>query len=213
MALIGGRTARDGSHWAAQTWTRIIPNYGGIRGTPELHLSHWRNPVADLKVFADWSRYGPSKTNKWPHLFGLYTWHGIPVAVDKATPAGVPLDDKGRNLYLDSLNPDYGFPTGQNLWRRVNGFLANRPYGQFCFEIGPKRNAPIELGRNFGGISSVNRYRLAASGPGVTPVVRVTFNGPSSPYDPYWQLTMNEQQRALIGDPDATCGNPKPPTF
>jgi hypothetical protein len=113
-----------------------------------------------------------------------------------------------RNAYLDSLNADYGFTRGSFQWSRVNGFLANRPYGQFCFEIGPKG----EVSR-LAGISTLNRYRMTVSGPGVTPDVRVVFDGPPSPYDPYWQLTMSEIQRQVVGDVNANCGNPPPPTF
>lgn len=206
-------TAPDGSHWAVQTWRRTVRNYGGETGTVDVRLSHWTNPVADLEVYSDWSRYGPSMTQKWPHLFGVYSWRGNPIAVGLATPQGVPLDDKGRNLYLDSLNPDYGFPAGTRTWRRVNAFLANRPHGQFCFEVGPKRDAPTELGRTKAGISTANRYRLTTPGPGVTPDIRIVFDGPPSPYDPYWQLEMNEIQRQLVGDPNANCGSPKLPTF
>ena len=206
--IVASCTAPNGSHWALQQWRRSVRNYGGIAGPVELRISHWTGAAPDLVVYADWSRYGPSKTVKWPHIFGTYSWQGIPVAVGEATPQGVPLDDAGRNLYLDSLNSDYGFPAGGRLWRRVNGFLANRPYGQYCFEIGPKGEAS-----QLTGISTLNRYRLTTSGPGVTPDVRVVFNGPPSPYDPHWQLTMNEVQRQLINDPYASCGNPAPPTF
>lgn len=201
-------TAPDGSHWAVQQWMRSVRNYGGTTGPIEVRISHWTGKVADLEVYADWSRYGPSKGIKWPHLFGTYTWQGIPVAVGEATPEGVPLDDDGRNLYLDSLNSDYPRPATGNTWSRVNGFLANRPYGQFCFEIGPKGEAS-----RLTGISTVNRYRMTTSGPGVTPDVRVVFDGPPSPYDPYWELTMNEIQRQVVGDVNASCGNPPPPTF
>ena len=201
-------TAPDGSHWAVQQWMRSVRNYGGSTAAVEVRISHWKGPVADLEVYADWSRYGPSKGIKWPHLFGTYTWQGLPIAVGEATPEGVPLDDEGRNLYLDSLNPDYGYPAGKRVWKRVNGFLANRPHGQFCFEIGPKGEAS-----RLSGISSLNRYRMTASGPGVTPDIRVYFDGPPSPYDPYWQLSMNEVQRQVVGDVNATCGNPLPPTF
>ncbi len=206
--IVASCTAPNGSHWAVQQWQRSVRNYGGLTGPTEVRVSHWTGAAPDLEVYADWSRYGISKTVKWPHIFGKYSWHGIPVAVGEATPEGVPLDDQGRNLYLDSLNSDYGFPAGGFQWRRVNGFLANRPYGQFCFEIGPKGEAS-----QLTGISTVNRYRLTTSGPGVTPDVRVVFDGPPSPYDPQWQLMMNEVQRQLVNDPYATCGNPRPPTF
>lgn len=206
--VVADCTAPDGTHWAVQEWKRSVTNYGGLTGPTEVRISHWTGAVADLEVYADWSRYGPSRGIKWPHLFGTYSWHGIPVAVGEATPQGVPLDDDGRNLYLDSLNSDYPRPAGRNTWSRVNGFLANRPYGQFCFEIGPKG-----ITSQLTGISTVNRYRMTTSGPGVTPDIRVVFDGPPSPYDPYWELTMNEVQRQVVGDPNASCGNPPPPTF
>ena len=206
--IVAACTAPNGSNWAVQEWRRSINNYGGTTGPLEVRISHWTGAVADLEVFSDWSRYGPSRGVKWPHLFGIYSWHGIAVAVGKATPQGVPLDDDGRNLYLDSLNADYGVPLHGFQWRRVNGFLANRPYGQFCFEIGPKGAAsPLA------GISALNRYRMTTSGPGVTPDIRVVFDGPPSPYNPYWELTMNEIQRQVVGDRNASCGNPGLPTF
>ena len=211
--IVASCTARDGSHWAVQQWKRSTPNYGGITGSTEVRLSHWRGAVADLVVLSDWSRYGPSKTEKFPHLFGTYSWHGIPIGVGKATPQGVPLDDKGRNIYLDSLNSNYGFPAGGFQWRRVNGFLASRPYGQFCFEIGPKLGAPTLLGQRFSGASTVNRYRITSPGPGVTPDIRINFAGPPSPYDPNWQLTMNDLQRQLVPDSSVNCGHPGAPTF
>ena len=211
--IVASCTARDGSHWAVQEWQRSILNYGGTTGSTEVRLSHWRGPVADLVVFSDWSRYGRSKTEKFAHLFGTYSFQGKPIGVGQATPQGVPLDDKGRNIYLDSLNSNYGVPASGFQWRRVNGFLANRPYGQFCFEIGPKRQAPTLLGQQFSGESTVNRYRVTSPGPGVTPDIRVEFAGPPSPYDPNWQLTMNDLQRQLVPDPYANCGSPRAPTF
>jgi len=211
--IVASCTARDGSHWAVQEWKRSVPNFGGITGSTDVRLSHWRGAVADLTVFSDWSRYGPSKTEKFPHLFGTYSWHGTPIAVGEATPEGVPLDDQGRNIYLDALNSNYGFPAGGSQWSRVNGFLANRPYGQFCFEIGPKRSAPTLLGQQVSGASTVNRYRITSPGPGVTPDIRVMFDGPPSPYDPNWQLTMNDLQRQLVPDPYVNCGHPGAPTF
>ena len=211
--IVSSCTARDGSHWAVQQWQRSILNYGGRTGSTEVRLSHWHGAVADLIVLSDWSRYGPSKTKKFPHLFGTYSWHGNPIGVGKATPKGMPLDDKGRNIYLDSLNSNYGFPAGGFQWRRVNGFLASRPYGQFCFEISPKRGAPTLLGQQFSGESTTNRYRITSPGPGVIPDIRIEFAGPPSPYDPNWQLTMNDLQRQLVPDPNVNCGHPGAPTF
>lgn len=201
-------TMPDGSHWALQVYQRIWPNYGGTRGKPELRLSHWSGAPATLEVWADYSKYGPSPTQRFHHIFGRYTYRGRGIAVGSATSTGVPLDRIGRNLYLDSLNPDYGFPPGTLTWRRVNGFLANRPLGQFCFEIGPKRTAPNRLGRLYSGRSTENRYRLTAVGPGVTPDVRVYFDGPLQPFDAAWEAQMNQLQRDLIGNPALACGDP-----
>src|SRR5438477_9435658 len=42
--------APDGSYWALQKWVRLKPNYGGTTGAQELHLSHWRGPLAVLTL-------------------------------------------------------------------------------------------------------------------------------------------------------------------
>ena len=47
-------TMPDGSHWALQSWKRLMPN-GGYKccqtpqqGKRELHISHWKGPLAQL---------------------------------------------------------------------------------------------------------------------------------------------------------------------
>ena len=42
----------------------------------------------------------------------------------RVTPQGNPLDDYGRNLFVDTLDSRYGAG-----WRRENSFLAQRPNG------------------------------------------------------------------------------------
>jgi hypothetical protein len=44
--------APDGSYWALQSWVRLKPGYGGPRGATDLHLSHWRGPLAQLVIRA-----------------------------------------------------------------------------------------------------------------------------------------------------------------
>ena len=46
--LLEACKAPDGSYWALQSWVRLKPNYGGTTGATELHLSHWRGPLAIL---------------------------------------------------------------------------------------------------------------------------------------------------------------------
>ena len=62
-------------------------------------------------------------------------------------------------------------PTGPG-WRRENGFVSKRPDGTFCYGFVPHRpcrGGPPDRGRK--------RYRLATSGPGVTP--DVAWEGPA----------------------------------
>ena len=160
-------TARDGSHWALQRWRRSQANFGlppwkPGHGAYELRLSHWHGPVAKLQVWTDWS-YG----GRWHHLFGRLTYRGLPVHGFSTTPSGDPLDAYGRVLYLDTLDSAYG-----KGWRRENGFVARNPDGSFCYGLVPHR-APSGEGRPPG---HGRRYRLAASGPGVTP--DIAWEGP-----------------------------------
>ena len=165
--LVAACTAPDGSHWAVQRWRRHQANFGippwkSGHGAWELRLSHWRGPLAQLEVWLDWS-YGGS----WHHLFGRLTYRGLPVHGFWTTPSGDPLDDYGRVLYLDTLDSAYG--PG---WRRENGFVSRNPDGTFCYGFVPHEthigeSRPPGNGR---------RYRLSASGPGVTP--DIVWEGP-----------------------------------
>ena len=162
----------DGSHWAVQQWTRIKPNFGGRARRPRAP----RRPLArrrrELEIHADWSKYHDGRGNHWHHLFGRYTYNGTGVYGKRTTPTGVPLDDLGRNVYVDSLDSDYG--PG---WRRVNAFVSRRPSGQFCFEFGPKAGfgERAEAGTGRSGAQPVPRGII---GPGVTPDIFVSFDGP-----------------------------------
>lgn len=192
--LVAACTARDGSHWALQRWRRYQANFGlppwrPGHGAWELRLSHWRGPVARLEVWLDWS-YG----GRWHHLFGRLTYRGRPVHGFSTTPEGDPLDGYGRVLYLDTYDSAYG--PG---WRRENGFVARRPDGTFCYGFVPHRSYAGELRPPGNG----RRYRLAVSGPGVTP--DVAWEGPGLPdFDPAnpdhvaLEARMNELQRQLV---------------
>jgi hypothetical protein len=192
--LVAACTARDGSHWALQRWQRHQANFGlppwkPGHGAFELRLSHWRGPVARLEVWLDWS-YG----GRWHHLFGRLTYRGQPVHGFATTPEGDPLDGYGRVLYLDTYDSAYG--PG---WRRENGFVARRPDGTFCYGFVPHRTNTGKLRPPGNG----RRYRLAVSGPGVTP--DVAWEGPGLPdFDPgnpdhvALEARMNELQRQLV---------------
>jgi hypothetical protein len=158
------------------------------QGAWELRLSHWRGPVAHLEVWLDWSY-----DYRWHHLFGRLTYRGLPVHGFSTTPTGEPLDRYGRVLYLDTLDSAYG--PG---WRRENGFVSRNPDGTFCYGFVPHRTPSGELRPPGNG----RRYRLAVSGPGVTPDVMWEGPGlhdfdPENPADRAHEAEMNELQRSL----------------
>ena len=191
--LVTACTATDGSHWAIQRWQRYQANFGlppwrPGHGAFELRVSHWRGALPKLEVWLDWS-YG----GRWHHLFGRLTYRGQPVHGFATTATGDPLDRYGRVLYLDTLDSAYG-----QGWRRENGFVARNPDGTFCYGFVPHvseegEQRPAGNGR---------RYRLAVSGPGVTPDVVWQGEGlhdfdRTSPSDAGLEASMNQLQRTL----------------
>ena len=154
--------APDGSYWAVQSWRRALPNFdgrpGGLAGARELHLSHWTGGTATLEAWTDWV-YG----GRYHHLFGRLTYGGQPVYGFSATRVGSPLDDYGRNVYVDTYNSRYG-----KGWRRENAFLAHRPTGIFCYGFYPFTKR---------GPGNGQKYRLNVVGPGVTPDVSIVLPG------------------------------------
>jgi hypothetical protein len=129
----------DGSYWALQRWQRALRNYGmpstGTRDDWELRLSHWTGPVPTLEVGLGWAY------RRFHSLFGRYTWRGRPIHGFASTPAGVPLDSFGRNLYVDTFNSAYG--PG---WHRENGFLSHVGTGGFCYGFYPHGSLPSGMG-------------------------------------------------------------------
>ena len=191
--LVTACTARDGSHWAIQRWQRHQANFGlppwkPGHGAWELRVSHWRGPLPKLEVWQDWS-YG----GRWHHLFGRLTYRGLPVHGFSTTPTGDPLDPYGRVLYLDTLDSAYG--PG---WRRENGFVARNPDGTFCYGFVPHTTEKGERRPPGNG----RRYRIAISGPGVTPDVVWEGDGlhdfdRANPQDVALESSMNQLQRSL----------------
>jgi hypothetical protein len=164
--LVTACKAPDGSFWAVQTWQRALPNYG-LRPTPqqavwELRLSHWRGPLPRLEIGLSWAY------RQWDRLYGRFTYGGRPVHGFRSTPAGVPLDTFGRNLYVDTFNSAYG-----KGWKRENSFLTHRDSGAFCYGFFPHGNRPSGMGE---------RYRATIIGPGVTPDIYWEGDAPG-PYD------------------------------
>ena len=160
--FVAGCSAPDGTYWALQSWRRTLPNFDARPtarlGAWELHLSHWNGTLASLGAWTDWV-YG----GRFHHLFRRLTYGGQPVYGFNATKAGSPLDDYGRNIYVDTFDSRYG-----KGWHRENAFLAHRPTGVFCYGFykftsrGPGNGA---------------KYRLSVVGPGVTPDVSIVIPG------------------------------------
>jgi hypothetical protein len=205
-ALVAACQAPDGSYWALQDWTRLKDEYGGTRtfrrgpAKRELRLSHWTGEIAKLDIVADWGWGG-----RWRHMFGRYTYRGAPVHGFRTDRWGNPLDDYGRNLYVDTLDGE-GYPRG---WSRVNSFVAHRPHGNFCFLFSPKADRPSFTGTADGwrhsGRSLAGRYKVSVVGPGVTPdLVDVPF-GDAGPFDPTRNAELNELEKQYAVDPADSC--------
>jgi hypothetical protein len=180
--LVKACKAPDGSYWALQEWVRIKPNYGGTTGSRELHLSHWRGPLAVLTIYQNWAE------KRYRHLFGRLTYDGVGVYGFSSTRVGAPLDSYGRNVYVDTFDSRYG-----KGWHRENGFLTHhrgRTLGDFCYGFFPHGSHPPGQG---------TKYRATVVGPGVTPDVMWA----AGDIGPFNQATQNENvaiERAY-GDP------------
>jgi len=120
---------------------------------------------------------------RFDHLYGRYTYQGRPVHGFRVTPQGSPLDDYGRNVFLDTLDSRYGAG-----WRRENSFLAQRPNGAFCYGFYPHAGRPAGRG---------TQYRATVIGPGVAP--DVTWEGePPGPFSRARELQANAHQRQIF---------------
>jgi hypothetical protein len=180
--LLEACKAPDGSYWALQAWVRLKANYGGKTGAMELHLSHWRGPLPVLTVYQNWAN------GRYRHLFGRLTYRGRGVYGFTATSQGAPLDDYGRNIYVDTFDSRYG-----KGWHRENGFLTHhrgKTLGDFCYGFFPHSGHPNGQG---------TRYRATVEGPGVTPDVMWAADDVGA-YDATAQRQMQALERSW-GDP------------
>jgi hypothetical protein len=180
--LVKACKAPDGSYWALQSWERLKPNYGGAAGATELHLSHWRGPLARLVIYQNWA------DRRYRHIFGRLTYRGRGVYGFRATGSGAPLDGYGRNVYVDTFDSAYG-----KGWHRENGFLTHHrghTLGDFCYGFFPHAGHPSGQG---------TKYRATVEGPGVTPDVLWAADD-AGPFDPGVQSRMQALERSW-GDP------------
>jgi hypothetical protein len=176
--------APDGSYWAVQKWQRQLPNFGlnpsYKQAVWELRLSHWEGDLPEFVVKLNWTRWGTSRV--YDHLFGYLRYQGKPVHGFRSTPAGVPLDTFGRNIYLDTYNSKYG-----KGWKRENSFLTHRGNGVFCYGFYPHGNRPVGKGE---------KYRATVIGPGVTPDMFWQDDAPG-PFDSALDEAANAEIDAL----------------
>ncbi len=152
--LVTACTAPDGTHWAVQSWQRMLPNYGLPARDPsldvwELRLSHWRDDLPVLTVKQDWA-YG-----SYENLYGSVAYRGQPMYGFGTTRFGAPTDNYGVLVYVDTRNSTYGAG-----WRRENSFVTHKNTGVFCYGFFPHGANPSGNGDD---------YRATAVGPGVLP--------------------------------------------
>ena len=176
--------APDGSYWAVQKWQRQLPNFGlsgrHMHRVWELRLSHWSGELPEFVVKLNWTRWGLSRV--YDHLYGYLRYQGKPVHGFRSTPAGVPLDTFGRNIYLDTFNSKYG-----KGWKRENSFLTHKGTGAFCYGFYPHGRHPVGKGE---------RYRATVIGPGVTPDLFWQSDAPG-PFDATIDEVANTEIDAL----------------
>ena len=129
-----------------------------------------------LQVWTDWAY------RRFDHLYGRYSYQGQPVHGFRVTPQGSPLDDYGRNLYLDTQDSRYGAG-----WRRENSFLAQRANGAFCYGFYPHGGRP----------GKGTQYRATVIGPGVAPDV-MWQGDPPGPFNRARELQANAHQRQVF---------------
>ena len=180
-------TAKDGSHWALQSWQRMLPNYGlapnAKQAVWELRLSHWTGDLPALTVNTNWAY------RKFDHLFGTFLYNGAPVHGFASTSVGNPLDSFGRNLYVDTFNSAYGLG-----WKRENSFLMHKGTGTFCYGFYPHGSRPVGHGE---------KYRATIIGPGVTPDVMWQAQSPGA-YDESLDRQLADVQRETYAS-DSLC--------
>jgi hypothetical protein len=209
LSVVAECKAPDGSYWALQTWQTGLPDLGMTPWLPaqrawELHLSHWRGPIAKIEAWPDWVG-----SQRWHQVFGRVTYDGKPVYGSGTTRFGAPTDAYGRLVYLDTYNSRYG-----KGWRRENSFVTHNPTGVFCYAFyafDPTKGYPHPKGfpSTPRGPGNGEKYRLTVEGPGVTPDVSLTVPGlhdfnRSDPADAAFDAKQNAILDSIIG-PDKLC--------
>ena len=177
--LVTACRASDGSYWAVQSWQRSLPYFGTSdisRSGWDIHLSHWRGPLPVITASVSWA------WNRWDRLYGSFKYDGKPVFGFRSTSAGSPLDDFGRNLYLDTKDSAYG-----SGWKREMGLLVHNPTGAYCYSFNPHGYHPAGKGV---------RYRGTIMGPGVTPDVGFEVQSPG-PVDQTMRARANAEIATL----------------
>jgi hypothetical protein len=187
--LVAACRAPDGSYWALQRWQVSLPNFGLAPWLSRqrawwLRLAHWRGPLPKLEAHVDWVYDG-----QFQEVFGRYTYRGVGIRGFGNARAGIPTDDYGRLLYLDTRNSKYG-----SGWYREKGLLSEGPPGMFCYGFFP----------NDRGLGTGDRYRITAAGPGVMPDVFWSAPGlhrydPKNPADVELEQRMNAKLDQLRG--------------
>jgi len=105
----------DGAFWALQQWRRL-------RGyPPELRFSRWRGAPTSLTLRAVCCKWQSER------ITGQASFQGRPIYGFYNTPAGVPLDKYGRNVYLDTFR--------YSGWKRMMGILTHRYDGTYSLWI------------------------------------------------------------------------------
>ncbi len=109
------RKGPSGGFWALQSWKRLKD------GPTELRFSRWSGAPTKLPINAVCCKWRSEMVK------GQATFHGKPIYGYSATPAGVPLDKLGRNVYIDFMKG--------GTWHRAMGILTHRPTGKFSLWI------------------------------------------------------------------------------
>jgi hypothetical protein len=195
--VVAACTARDGTHWALQSWQRVQPLRGLDPFLPghmawELHLSHWSGELAQIEVSPNWT-YGGTLQG----VFGRVLYRGKPVHGFK-TPTRHQSDPNARYVYIDTFNSAYGAG-----WKRDGAKVTHLGNGGFCYSFAPLPKAPA----GYPPVPTVSgkgeRHRITVMGPGVTPDVQ--WEGASlGAYDAQADREYNELFDQLLGG-DEVC--------
>ena len=123
-------------------------------------------------------RLGLGLRRPLPGLFGRFTYRGSARCTASARRASVrPPTASAVSIYLDTYNSVYG-----QGWRRENSFVSHNPTGVFCYGFYPFDPTKGGYTHPAGwtamrGPGTGEKYRLTASGPGVTPNISVIVPG------------------------------------